>query len=1171
MKKSNYTKRILASLFLVMLGYSASFALSGTYTVGAGGNYATLTAAVSDLNTYGVTGPVIFNILNGTYSGEQVIINNVSGASAVNRVTFQSASGNRADVEVNYGGSSSSDNYVFQLNGASFITIKNITINNTGSTYGTDILLAGTSSEDSIVNCLITGNTSNSTSTNKSRIYSNPLSGSHLVVTGCQIERGSYGIYIRGNSTSTTSDDHVFNDNTFLNNYYGYIYGYYLGNTEVKNNTCTATSVSTHYGIYFNYQQKGMDVEDNTVTTTGSGTCYGVSNYYFGNYYNGSSSTPLRVKNNNISIVSSGSTYGVYMYYYCYYLDIDHNTIFSRSTSYGSTYGIYAYYYPLNCKVTDNSITTQGNSGTGYPFYVYYTNNSSSHFLCTGNVVNASNTTGTLYAWYSYYHQNAYYANNQISATTTSGTIYGYGPMYYNFNSRATNNTITYTKTSYGSIYNYGNNYYGTADTFDHNTITINAANSTVYNYLAYFGTGKVLQNTYNVNTSSGSLYNYMYYANGALIDSNIINATTYTGTNYGIYSYYGSSPSVFSRNKCNFSSTYGTVYGIYAYFSQGHTFLNNVVTTQTAGTNYTMQSYYSSPKMYNNNFHSNSSGSNNYAAYIYNTSSSYTPVLRNNIFSRSGSNGYLFYTYRSDYLNSDYNLFYTPGSNYFQCVSPSVNATTLTAWKAATSKDKNSLVYNPGYMDASANDLRPDPTSPSSWAIQGRGVHITGDSVDINGNARARVPAAGVPDLGAYEFTPTSTPPNADATPAMPVANSIQTFTFGEDTVGTIQWGSAVPATLSLRQYTGVQAGPMPAGVGRMFFYTDIQAPSYAFLSTPVIRYKDPWIGDVSSETNSRLAKSTNMGTWAGYNYTRGITDTVANTLSTSFDLDSIGSYTGVENARIGIRCVVAPEGFAHSNITANAADETWDPIFNPIGYQYVVDNSPATPSSSAVLQFSASNSVSLTGLNEDTKYFVHVRSICGPKDTSGWNVDSFVTLITCHAPTLKVTSLDYKQAVISWDTVKTAVKYEYEISQSSTPPTVGTPTTNNSILATYLKSGTQYYAHVRSFCNSIYDQSPWSTVAFHTTFSTGIEDLGSAGLLVYPNPASDKLNIELSTTPSKDAAIAILDVTGKLVQQIPVQKQLTTINIASLERGIYILKYTDASGSNIMKFTKQ
>ena len=70
--------------------------LNGTYTVGAGGNYANLTAAVNAYNTSCISGPVIFSLINTyTSAGETfpITINSNIYASATNTLTIKPAVG----------------------------------------------------------------------------------------------------------------------------------------------------------------------------------------------------------------------------------------------------------------------------------------------------------------------------------------------------------------------------------------------------------------------------------------------------------------------------------------------------------------------------------------------------------------------------------------------------------------------------------------------------------------------------------------------------------------------------------------------------------------------------------------------------------------------------------------------------------------------------------------------------------------------------------------------------------------------------------------------------------------------------------------------------------------------------------------------------------------------
>lgn len=116
---------------IVMLCYSISGTvysqcLSGNYTVGtASSNYLTLTSAINDLVVKGMCGTVVFNIKRGGY-GEQVSIPSITGNSSVNKLIIQSESLNRDSVYLNV--SNVNINYVIQLNGIQYVSIKHITL-----------------------------------------------------------------------------------------------------------------------------------------------------------------------------------------------------------------------------------------------------------------------------------------------------------------------------------------------------------------------------------------------------------------------------------------------------------------------------------------------------------------------------------------------------------------------------------------------------------------------------------------------------------------------------------------------------------------------------------------------------------------------------------------------------------------------------------------------------------------------------------------------------------------------------------------------------------------------------------------------------------------------------------------------------------------------------------
>lgn len=92
-----------------------------------------------------------------------------------------------------------------------------------------------------------------------------------------------------------------------------------------------------------------------------------------------------------------------------------------------------------------------------------------------------------------------------------------------------------------------------------------------------------------------------------------------------------------------------------------------------------------------------------------------------------------------------------------------------------------------------------------------------------------------------------------------------------------------------------------------------------------------------------------------------------------------------------------------------------------------------------------------------------------------------------------------------------------------------------------------------------------------------TGISDVsGFSSLNVYPNPATNLLNVQLSVSTKTQATISVVNVIGQklLSQQVTFNggEQTETINTASLPNGMYILSITAADGHSIQrKFMKQ
>jgi len=160
--------------------------LSGTYTIDASGsgNYTTFKGAVADLNTYGVSGPVLFKVTSATYA-EVVTVGAITGASATNTITFSGKG--RGSTTISSSGTT--------VTMKAYTTFDQMTI--LSSSSGSNLVNASSSTKCGLTNCnLIMG----VGSTSSYCVYAS-LSNS-LTVNNCELYGGGYGIYSVGANAS---------------------------------------------------------------------------------------------------------------------------------------------------------------------------------------------------------------------------------------------------------------------------------------------------------------------------------------------------------------------------------------------------------------------------------------------------------------------------------------------------------------------------------------------------------------------------------------------------------------------------------------------------------------------------------------------------------------------------------------------------------------------------------------------------------------------------------------------------------------------------------------------------------------------------------------------------------------------------------------------------------
>ena len=426
-----------------------------------------------------------------------------------------------------------------------------------------------------------------------------------------------------------------------------------------------------------------------------------------------------------------------------------------------------------------------------------------------------------------------------------------------------------------------------------------NIFNGTYYGlYLQGSSQTAPMKNPYIVGNTFNNFYYspwyYFYYTNGAQVLNNTYNVMTNSSATMYMYHYYADSGYQCRNNVYNGLS--GKTQYYYMYYSYSTVAKPSVIANNRFGTNgQTMYIYTGSTPTANQYIaHNTFNVGIGYFYYSYSTAQVNMRVL-NNIFNGTGVNSYYISALPSSlYLNSNNNLVFSTTSTtpYYAGANYS-----LAALKAvAPGIETNSLTYRAALT--STTNFTPLASDTAVWAINGRGTHLPFALNDVNNVVRPLTPAAGVPDLGAIEVTPTAIAPLATAIPAAPVAGTTQVFTFGGDTVAKITYDAFanVPTAVGIRQYTGVRH-PMAGATQNytnVYNATTANGPGSYFFDYKMY-YKDAMLGTNPSETDLRSSRYANSY-WNNYTGTGSTVDSIANII-TSIGMSDFGDYIGTDN----------------------------------------------------------------------------------------------------------------------------------------------------------------------------------------------------------------------------------------------------------------------------------
>ncbi len=322
-----------------------------------GGTFKSFTEAIDSLSKLGVSGPVNLLVDPGTYT-ERIEIPAISGTSEVNRITITSASGDSTSVLLQYNSLSADDYSVVRLNSTDYLSIKKISLKNTGSTFARVITLIGHCLNVSIENCVLEGGGGPAETIDRAIIISNTQNTENLIIQNNILNNGSRGIYLKGKSATDKTSKVVVKGNS-INSGYLSIYLEFYSDFEVSGNRLNAF---TQRGISLSECSTPYSVHGNKLSSEVLAGGGGI------NINKCSGANTAGWVFNNFVYVNRGSEVNGINLYESAHVGLYNNSI-NLISDYTSSKGLNYYYSSLaNNNIIKNNIFNV--KGPGYPIYI---------------------------------------------------------------------------------------------------------------------------------------------------------------------------------------------------------------------------------------------------------------------------------------------------------------------------------------------------------------------------------------------------------------------------------------------------------------------------------------------------------------------------------------------------------------------------------------------------------------------------------------------------------------------------------------------------------------------------------------------------------------------------------------------------------------------------------
>ena len=302
----------------LLLTCVANAQLSGVYSINSDAtqnpDFISFSEAVSALSA-GVSGQVVFEVAPGSFE-EFVTLNTVNGASESNRIVFKGMGSDNTQVVLT-SDAGYTDNSTLTLDGADFITFKNMTIASTSQINAVVVILRGGLSNDRFEDIRFVGCYSDASNTDNSKNLVYRVSGGWMDTNNsfarCEFVNGFIGLYYQGTDITQYNDGLSVQDCSFTNQCSKAIYATFTDHVTLCGNTIDNNNdTHTDFNAIDLFRCRYGCLLENNVMTVNHATKYATVVKL--RPCTGSATEPIIVRNNIVDFQGAASSW-------CYSLD----------------------------------------------------------------------------------------------------------------------------------------------------------------------------------------------------------------------------------------------------------------------------------------------------------------------------------------------------------------------------------------------------------------------------------------------------------------------------------------------------------------------------------------------------------------------------------------------------------------------------------------------------------------------------------------------------------------------------------------------------------------------------------------------------------------------------------------------------------------------------------